>query len=118
MTACGSSNDTVAASASVECANVVDVVITADAGGTFGISVTVASADTGWDKYADGWDVVANGAVIATRVLAHPHVDEQPFTRSLANVEIPPAIDSVVIRADDVVAGNCGDTMNVLVPHP
>ena len=48
------------------------------------IHVTLAHPDTGWDHYADGWEVVTgDGTSLGLRVLAHPHVDEQPFTRSL-----------------------------------
>lgn len=48
------------------------------------IYVTLAHPDTGWDHYADGWEVVTgDGTSLGLRVLAHPHVNEQPFTRSL-----------------------------------
>ena len=41
--------------------------------------------DTGWDDYADGWRVLdMDGNELGMRVLHHPHVDEQPFTRSLS----------------------------------
>jgi hypothetical protein len=47
--------------------------------------------DTGWDDYADGWRIeTPAGEVLGTRVLHHPHVEEQPFTRSLGGVEIGP----------------------------
>ena len=67
-----------------------------DGEGTFTIDATVESADTGWDKYADQWDVVdPGGVVLGTRVLAHPHDTEQPFTRTLSRVEIPEAVRTV-----------------------
>ncbi len=48
------------------------------------VHVTIAHPDTGWDHYADGWEVLTeDGASLGLRVLAHPHVTEQPFTRSL-----------------------------------
>lgn len=44
--------------------------------------VTLSHPDTGWDHYADGWRIeLADGTVLGTRELAHPHVEEQPFTR-------------------------------------
>jgi hypothetical protein len=44
----------------------------------------VRHEDVGWQHYADRWEVLASGGeVLATRVLAHPHVDEQPFVRNL-----------------------------------
>lgn len=47
------------------------------------VHVTLSHPDSGWDHYADGWEVVTeDGAVVARRELAHPHVDEQPLTRS------------------------------------
>ena len=71
-----------------------------EAGGTWAFSVTLRHGDTGWDDYADGWRVVdADGAVLGTRVLYHPHVEEQPFTRSLNGVEIPSDLTTVFIEA-------------------
>jgi hypothetical protein len=43
--------------------------------------------------------------VLGSRTLYHPHVDEQPFTRSLDNVAIPTDVTTVVIRAHDTVHG-------------
>ncbi|MGH1543170.1 MAG: hypothetical protein ACRBHB_22320 [Arenicella sp.] len=64
--------------------------------------VTLEHADTGWEHYANKWDVLTpDGKVIATRVLHHPHVNEQPFTRSLSNVTIPQGVQQVEIRAHD-----------------
>lgn len=49
------------------------------------ISVTLRHGDTGWDHYADLWEVYApDGTLLGRRELAHPHVNEQPFTRSLS----------------------------------
>lgn len=59
-------------------------------GGDWTFSVTLSHGDTGWDDYADGWRIVmADGTVLGTRVLLHPHVNEQPFTRSLGGVSVP-----------------------------
>ncbi len=63
-------------------------------------SVTLSHGDTGWDDYADGWRVVAeDGSELGMRVLHHPHVDEQPFTRSLGGVSIPESMEKVFIEA-------------------
>jgi hypothetical protein len=97
-------------------ADVIDVKVTRD-GNTYAFDVTVKSDDTGWDKYADKWDVVApDGAVLGTRVLAHPHEDEQPFMRSLSGVVIPDSVNSVIIRAHDKVEGYGGTEMTVKLP--
>ena len=58
------------------------------------------------------------GDVLGTRVLAHPHVDEQPFTRSLTDVEIPAVVTIVEVAARDSVVGFCGTTATVAVPAP
>lgn len=64
------------------------------------IIVTLAHPDTGWDHYADGWEVLApDGKSLGIRELAHPHENEQPFTRSLSGVQIPQGIDEIQIRA-------------------
>lgn len=66
--------------------------------------VTVRHDDEGWGHYANAWEIVApDDSVLATRVLRHPHVGEQPFTRALRGVEVPPAVKSVRIRARDSV---------------
>ena len=99
-------------------ADVVAVEVTREAVGTFAFSVTVRHADTGWDHYADRWEVVGpDGKVLATRVLLHPHENEQPFTRSLSGVKIAPTITEVVIRARDSRHGHGGATKTVTVPH-
>lgn len=82
--------------------------------GTWRFDVTVAHADEGWDHYADLWEVVGpNGAVLGSRVLAHPHVEEQPFTRSLSGVSTPDGVGSVTVRARDSVHGYGGAEMTV-----
>lgn len=82
----------------------------------FQISVTLAHADTGWDHYANRWDVLdSEGNLLGSRVLAHPHVNEQPFTRSL-RVEIPESVKVVTIVASDSVHGDNEETVDVEVP--
>ena len=71
-------------------ADVIEAKANKQSNGTWRISATVRHADTGWDHYANRFEVLApDGTVLGTRVLLHPHVDEQPFTRSLSGVEIP-----------------------------
>ena len=71
-------------------------------GTTCSFVVTVRHEDAGWDHYANAWEVLGpDGAVLATRILRHPHVDEQPFTRDLSGVDLPAGLDSVRIRARD-----------------
>lgn len=106
-------------------ANVIDVVAKQEQAGRWYFRVTVEHADTGWEDYADGWDIVLpDGRVVKpnpgemfTRTLWHPHVNEQPFTRSQGNVEIPSSVTEVQVRAHDKRDGFGGKTVAVkLVP--
>lgn len=99
-------------------ADVVAVTVSAQGGGTYRFDVTIRHADEGWDHYADGWEVLApDGTPLGYRKLLHPHVDEQPFTRSLSGVEIPDGINEVVVRAHDSVHEWGGVEMTVAVPR-
>jgi len=70
------------------------------------INITLKHDDTGWDHYADNWRVVdSEGNILGDRVLYHPHVDEQPFTRGLRNLTVPEGITTVYIEAHDKVHG-------------
>ena len=81
---------------------------------TYHFNVTVSHADTGWDHYANKWDVMEEGGtVLGTRTLHHPHVDEQPFTRSLSGVEIPDRVKTVTVRAHDSVHKYGGKVFSV-----
>ncbi len=98
-------------------ADVVDVRASKTSTATYSFAVTVQHADTGWDHYADKWEVLGpDGKVLGTRVLMHPHVNEQPFTRSLSGVQIPPGVKTVTVRAHDKVHGWGGKTMSVDLP--
>ncbi len=75
-------------------------------GKSWRVSTTLRHADTGWEHYADAWRVVtADGRVLATRVLYHPHEHEQPFTRSLEDVHIPADTHVVYVEAHCKVHG-------------
>jgi hypothetical protein len=98
-------------------ADVIEVKINPSGERVYSFEVTVRHADEGWKHYADKRDVVApDGSVLGTRTLYHPHVDEQPFTRSLSGVKIPAGINTVTIRAHDSVHGYGGKTAKVIVP--
>ncbi|MEL6157713.1 MAG: hypothetical protein AAGJ95_03120 [Cyanobacteria bacterium J06554_11] len=67
--------------------------------GNYTFSVTVASEETGCDRYANWWEVITeDGTLLYRRILAHSHVDEQPFTRSGGPVEIE-ADEVVIVRS-------------------
>lgn len=74
---------------------ITDVTVTKDS-----VSVTLSHPDTGWDHYADGWEVLdADGNSLGVRTLYHPHVNEQPFTRALSGVQFPDGATVLYVRA-------------------
>lgn len=98
-------------------ADVIKVDVKKNKKGSFGFSVTVFHEDTGWDHYANKWDILGEKDVVyGTRILHHPHVGEQPFTRSLSGIEIPAKVKSVTIRAHDSVHGYGGKVITVELP--
>lgn len=98
-------------------ADVLEVRVTKEAAGTYRFDVTVQHADTGWDHYADGWEVAtADGVQLGYRTLYHPHVNEQPFTRSLGGVKVPEGTKTITIRAHDSVHEWGGRSMTVAIP--
>ena len=69
---------------------ILEAKLTQQSNNLWSLSVTLKHQDTGWDHYADNWRLVdANGIILGSRVLYHPHVNEQPFTRSLNGIQIP-----------------------------
>ena len=107
-------------------ADVVHVRAVQSAGGDWTFHVTVQHPDTGWEDYADGWDVLTpDGTALKpdpdsafTRLLLHPHVDEQPFTRSQSGIAIPPGVTPVRVRAHDLVDGYGGREVRVDLTVP
>lgn len=85
--------------------------------GTWRFDVTISHPDTGWDHYADGWRVLdMEGNELGMRVLFHPHVDEQPFTRSLSGVQVPEGSKQVQIQARDLPEGWNSDAVIFKLP--
>src|SRR6056297_1024947 len=78
------------------------------------VHVTLRHPDTGWDHYADGWEVLAtSGNRLGYRKLMHPHVTEQPFTRSLSGIVIPDGAQKVLIKARCSLDGWAGEPVAV-----
>ena len=70
------------------------------------VHVTLEHPDTGWEHYADGWRVLdEDGKELGRRELLHPHVNEQPFTRSLSGVKIPDGLGTIHVQARCLVDG-------------
>lgn len=98
--------------------DVENVVVKQSAAGVYRFDVTLRHADSGWDHYADRWEIRdGDGVVLATRVLAHPHVNEQPFTRGLDGVRLPESLTSVTVVAHDGKHGYGGVEMTVDLPE-
>lgn len=96
-------------------ADVVDVEVRRLDGDQWWFAVSVRHADEGWDHYADLWEVLGpDGTVLGQRVLAHPHVNEQPFTRSTV-ISVPKDVTTVTVRARDTVHGYGGATQEVVL---
>jgi len=97
-------------------ADVVYVRAVREQDGTWTFHVTVEHPDTGWEDYADGWDVLTPAGDVLrpdrstqyTRLLLHPHENEQPFTRSQSRIVIPEGVTQVRVRAHDLVDGYGG----------
>ncbi len=104
-------------SAQADKARVLKATASANVGGSYTFSATVAHADTGWKHYADKFEVLApDGKVLGTRILYHPHVDEQPFTRGLGGVQVPAGLTEVIVRASDNVHKAGRVTFTVKLP--
>ncbi|MGB3293686.1 MAG: hypothetical protein WBB01_11925 [Phormidesmis sp.] len=67
--------------------------------GAYTFVVTIESEETGCGQYANWWEVVTeDGTLLYRRILAHSHVDEQPFTRSGGPVAVE-ADQTVIVRS-------------------
>ena len=95
---------------------VVETAAATRTGDTWRFAVTLSHPDTGWDHYADGWEVLTpDGTRLGFRELLHPHVTEQPFTRSLGDVALPDGLDRVLIRPRCSVDGWAGASFTLLI---
>ena len=87
-------------SSSIDFAQITEVLATQQSNDTWCFSVTVKHNDEGWEHFADGWEVIdLEGKQLGYRQLSHPHVNEQPFTRSQCNIKISSEISHVIVRA-------------------
>jgi hypothetical protein len=67
--------------------------------------------------FAGEADVAPDGTLLGRRLLLHPHETEQPFTRDLYGVKVPPGITHVTVRARHKPKGYDGATLRVAVPR-
>jgi hypothetical protein len=102
-------------------ANVTSVFAREDADSTWTFHVTVKHDDVNWDDYADGWDLILSDGVPIkpdkfsgfTKAIRHPHVDEQPFTRTQRGIVLPEGTTTVTARAHDKKGGWGGEEITV-----
>lgn len=100
------------------CPEVLDVALVQSSPGVFTVNTTVRSLDVPGVSFADAWEVRdSDGNVLGTRILAHDHANEQPFTRSLSGVEIPTDVTRIEVEARDSDRGFCGEPLVVEVDH-
>jgi hypothetical protein len=86
-------------------------------GEAFRFDVTMSSPYDTPARFADAWRVIGpDGTVLAVRELLHDHAGEQPFTRSLSGVQIPPGVESVTVEGRDKVNGWGGASVDVDIP--
>ncbi len=84
-------------------ADVLSAEVEHSGGNYYHIKATVKHNDENWDHFAASWEVLdQDGNILGVRVLRHPHIREQPFTRELT-VEIPDHIENITIRAYDLI---------------
>jgi hypothetical protein len=97
--------------------DVVSVKARAGKSATFNFDVALSSPYDSAQRYADGFRVTGkDGKVYGERKLWHDHSTEQPFTRDLYGVTIPPDIGTVTIQARDQKYGYGGKTVEVPLP--
>lgn len=87
--------------------------------GLWTVRATISSPYDSPERYANAWRVLdGDGNVLGVRELAHDHASEQPFTRSLAGVEIAADVPTVTIEGRDQANGWGGTTFELDVPTP
>lgn len=97
--------------------DVVDVRVAARTAQRFDFDVTVSSPYDTPRRYADGFRVTTtDGTTLGERTLFHDHAGEQPFTRDLYGVHIPPGVRTVVVQARDLAYGYGGRAQRVTLP--
>lgn len=97
--------------------DVLQVRVKAAGGNRFDFDVTVSSPYDSARRYADGFHVRGtDGTVHGERTLWHDHADEQPFTRDLYGVAIPPGVRFVLVQARDQQFGYGGQAVRVALP--
>ena len=83
----------------------------------FDFDITISSPYDNPRRYADAFRVTGtDGVPYGERQLLHDHADEQPFTRDLYGVYIPPGVSTVVVQARDKKHGYGGKSVQIVMP--
>ena len=97
--------------------DVINVSVTQTGDARYRFDVTLSSPYDSPERYADAFRVkTAEGQTLGVRELLHHHANEQPFTRSLNNVEVPDGIADVIVQGRDQTHGYGGAVKNVALP--
>jgi hypothetical protein len=97
--------------------NVVAVKVRSAGADTFSFDVTITSPYDTPQRYADAFRIIGrDGVAFGERVLLHDHADEQPFTRDITGVRIPPEVRAVIVQGRDQKYGYGGRTIEVALP--
>ncbi len=84
-------------------ADVIAAKVEHSGGSFYRFTVTVQHDDEDWEHFAKAWEILdSDGNILGARVLLHPHINEQPFTRS-QSISLPENINQVTIRAYDLI---------------
>lgn len=96
--------------------DVVDATATDNGDGTWTFSATLSSPYDTAQRYADAWRILdEDGTELGIRILGHDHQNEQPFTRTLAGVEIPEGTTTVTVQGRDQISGWGGETATLSI---
>ncbi len=67
--------------------------------GSYRLLVTINSPDTGCNQYANWWEAVdEDGNLLYRRILAHSHINEQPFTRDGGPISVNETDQVITVR--------------------
>lgn len=97
--------------------DIVRVMATRNADGSYGFDVAVSSPYDTPERYADGWHLLTpEGQELAVHQLTHDQQREQPFARTQSAVPIPAGINRVVVEGHDQRSGYGGKQVAVALP--
>lgn len=85
--------------------------------GMWRLHATLSSPYDTPERYADAFRALTeDGRVLGVRELAHDHANEQPFTRSLTDLQIPDGVERITVQGRDQRYGWGGATVELDVP--